>query len=329
MRFVILGAGGIGGTIGARLFLAGEAVVLIARGEHGAALARDGMRFVTPGGEQRLAIPTVLEPGALDWTAEDVVLLCVKSQHTIAALDALRIAAGDRVPVVCVQNGVANETTALRRFAKVHAMVVILPAVHLAPGVVLTYAEAPGGILDVGVFPSGVDQCCRDIAAALTRAGFSCEPDREVMRQKYAKLLMNLNNALQAACEMGDGAREIAAQLKEEALACYAAASIDCADAAEVRARRERGMRYLDVPGHPRHGGSSWQSVARGTGDIEADYLNGEIVLLGRRHGIATPANAVVQRLGNTLAAQRLPPGHFKLAEVRALIDAEAAIGST
>jgi 2-dehydropantoate 2-reductase len=329
MRFVVLGAGGIGGTIGARLFMAGETVVLIARGEHGDALRRDGMRFFTPGGEQRLAIPTVLEPGALAWSAEDVVLLCVKSQHTIAALDALRAAAGDRVPVVCVQNGVANETMALRRFAGVYAMVVILPAAHLSPGVVLTYAEAPGGILDVGAFPSGVDDRCRDIAAALTRAGFSCEPDPAVMRQKYAKLLMNLNNALQAACEMGDGAREIATQLREEALACYAAAGIVCADAAEVGARRERGMRYLDVPGHPRHGGSSWQSVARGTGDIEADYLNGEIVLIGRRCGIATPANAVVQRLGNTMAVQRLSPGHFKLAEVRALIDAEAALVST
>ena len=80
---------------------------------------------------------------------------------------------------------------------------------------------------------------------------------------------------------------------------------------------------------YPRHGGSSWQSVARGTGDIEADYLNGEIVLIGRRCGIATPANAVVQRLGNTMAVQRLSPGHFKLAEVRALIDAEAALVST
>jgi len=323
MRFVILGAGGIGGTIGARLHLAGEAVALIARGEHGRALQRDGMHFLTPRAEQHLAIPTVLEPGALDWTTEDVVLLCVKSQQSVAALDALRSAAGDRVPVVCVQNGVANETMALRRFANVYAMVVILPAAHLSPGAVLTYAEAPGGVLDVGRFPSGVDACCTAIAAALTRAGFSCEPDPAVMRQKYAKLLMNLNNALQAACEMGDGAREIAAQLRSEALACYAAAGIDCADARETGARRSAGLRYQDIPGHPRHGGSSWQSVARGTGDIEADYLNGEIVLLGRRYGVPTPANVVVQRLGNLMAQRRLPPGHFDIAEVRAMVEAE------
>jgi 2-dehydropantoate 2-reductase len=323
MRFVILGAGGIGGTIGARLFLAGETVALIARGEHGSVLQHDGMTFITPHGEQCLRIPTALHADALDWAADDIVLLCVKSQQTVAALDALRAAAGEQVPVVCVQNGVANETMALRRFANVYAMVVILPAAHLSPGVVITYADAPGGVLDVGRFPSGVDSRCSDIAAALTGAGFSCEPDPAVMRQKYAKLLMNLNNALQAACQMDKGAREISAQLRDEALACYAAAGIDCADASEVGARRAGGMRFQDVPGHPRHGGSSWQSVTRATGDIETDYLNGEIVLLGRRHGVPTPANVVVQRLGNLLAQRHLAPGHFALADVRRMIDAE------
>ena len=44
-------------------------------------------------------------------------------------------------------------------------------------------------------------------------------------------------------------------------------------------------------------GGSSWQSLARGTGSIEAEFLNGEIVLLGALHGVATPVNALLQRL--------------------------------
>jgi 2-dehydropantoate 2-reductase len=178
-------------------------------------------------------------------------------------------------------------------------------------------------VLDVGRYPSGTDAPCRAIATALTGAGFSCEPDPAVMRQKYAKLLMNLNNALQAACEMGDATREISVQLRDEALACYAAAGIDCANADEVKARRAAGLRYQPIEGYPRHGGSSWQSVARGTGDIETDFMNGEIVLLGRQHGVATPANLVVQRLGNEMAARRLPPGHFDVVEVRGMIAAE------
>ena len=323
MRFVVYGAGGIGGAIGARLFIHGESVTLIARGEHRQELVRSGLKLIAPDGEHRLAIPVVGHPTEHPFDEDDVVLLCVKSQQTAVALDALRDAAGDRVPVVCAQNGVANEVMAARRFVSVYAMVVNLPAEHLAPGVVVTHAQEPGGMLDIGCYPTGTDARCESIARTLTAAGFSARPDAGVMRQKYAKLLMNLNNALQAASNMGDGAREITTSLRNEALACYAAAGIDCAGADEVKARRADGMRYVDIAGHPRHGGSSWQSIARGTGDIETDFLNGEIVLLGRQHGVPTPANLVLQRIGNEMARRRLPPGHFKIDELLKLIEGE------
>ncbi len=66
------------------------------------------------------------------------MILCVKSQHTVAALDDLREAAGDRVAVVCCQNGVANERAALRRFSAVYGMLVVLGAMHLEPGEVVS-----------------------------------------------------------------------------------------------------------------------------------------------------------------------------------------------
>lgn len=327
MRYVIYGSGSIGGTIGARLFQQRESVALIARGAHLDAIRRDGLTLIAPDGEHRFPIAAHGHPGEIDWCDGDVVLLCVKSQQTTAALEDLRDAAGDRVPVICVQNGVANESMALRRFARVYAMVVNLPAVHLAPGIVITYAHNPGGVLDVGRYPTGVDALCSDVADALTRAGFSVRPDPAVMRQKYAKLLMNLNNALQAATNMAEGSLDIARMLREEALACYAAAGVDASSAEEVKARRSDGLRYVDLPGHPRHGGSSWQSLARGTGDIETDFLNGEVVLLGRMHGVSTPANAVVQLLGNQLARRASAPGSVDVATVRAMIDAQRVAG--
>ena len=67
------------------------------------------------------------------------------------------------------------------------------------------------------------------------------------MGQKYAKLLGNLNNAVQAAT--GTGSRAVAAKLREEALACYRAAGIDCATAEDTRARRA-DIRGGEVPGH-------------------------------------------------------------------------------
>ena len=59
------------------------------------------------------------------------------------------------------------------------------------------------------------------------------------------------------------------------------------------------------LPGQEGTGGSSWQSLVRGTGSIEADHLNGEIVLLGRLHGVPTPVNAVLQRRARQAAATR------------------------
>ena len=64
-------------------------------------------------------------------------------------------------------------------------------------------------------------------------------------------------------------------------------------------------MEIGEVAGLTRGGGSSWQSLVRGTGSIEADYLNGEMCLLGRLHGVPTPVNELLQRRANAAAAAR------------------------
>ncbi len=320
MRFIIYGAGAIGGTIGARLFQQGFDVVLIARGDHRRAMEAEGLRLLTPEGSFTVRVPVVEHPRALEIRADDVVMLCMKSQHTTGALEDLLAVTAAEPAVVCVQNGVANERMALRRFRRVYATLVHLPAMHLEPGVVVSHAAGRGGILDTGRYPVGTDETCSAVTAALERAGFSARPDPEVMRLKYAKLLMNLNNALQAATGMGPGAREISRQLKHEALACYQAAGIDCAPVDEVRARHQGTYELADVPGYPRLGGSSWQSLARGTGNIETDYLNGEVVLLGRLHGVPTPANAVCQALARRMVKEGRAVGSFDCDYVAELI---------
>jgi 2-dehydropantoate 2-reductase len=63
------------------------------------------------------------------------------------------------------------------------------------------------------------------------------------------------------------------------------------------------------IAGAPRDGGSSWQSLARRSGVIEADQLNGEVVLLGRLHGVPTPVNELLRRLAVADARAGAPPG--------------------
>lgn len=323
MRFVIYGAGGIGCAIGARLFEAEQDVLLIARGAHLEATRANGLRFITPTQDVRLRVPAVGHPAEAGLRDGDVVMLCVKSHQTEAALRTLRDVAGDELPVVCCQNGVANERGAIRRFRRVYGMVVVVPAEHLVPGEVVHAAEGPAGVLDIGKYPTGVDATAKAVAAALAEAGFSSRPDAAIMRQKYAKLLANLGNAVQAACH--EVPREIMRLLRSEALECYAAAGIDCATAQETRERLSTGIRALPVAGREGHRGSTWQSVRRGTGNIETDYLNGEIAQLGRLHNVPTPANVVLQRIGNRLAREGLPVGSYSPSALMGEIEAERA----
>ena len=163
MRFVVYGAGAIGGVVGGRLAQAGHEVVLIARGDHHDAIRDDGLRLVIPDAEPiTLSIPVVSHPAGLDFRDDDVVLLAMKSQHTGKALERARApTAPSSIAVVCVQNGVANEPAALRLFDDVYGVCVVCPALHLEPGVVEAYATPSTGILDVGRFPHGIGSARR------------------------------------------------------------------------------------------------------------------------------------------------------------------------
>ncbi|MGA9857964.1 MAG: 2-dehydropantoate 2-reductase, partial [Solirubrobacteraceae bacterium] len=298
MRFVIFGAGAIGGVVGARLHQAGHPVTLIARGPHLAAIQRDGLTLLTPAERSVLRIPAAAAPAAVQWTDDDVVLLATKSQDTQGALSHLRDAAGRAVPVLCLQNGVENERLALRLMDHVYGAVVMSPTAHLQPGIVEAYGARLTGMIDIGRYPDGVDERCEQVCGALASAGFSSRPAPDVMRLKHAKLMLNLANAARALCEPGPERDELIERVLAEGRAALSAAGVafDAEEVADIDARwAEMDVREID--GRPRAGSSTWQSLARGAGAIETDYLNGEIVLQGRLHGVATPVNAALCRL--------------------------------
>jgi len=85
----------------------------------------------------------------------DVVLLAMKSNDTVAALEALAatVAEPATIAVVCLQNGVANERAALRRFPDVYGISVMCPTAHLKPGVVQVFPTPIEGVLDIGRCP--------------------------------------------------------------------------------------------------------------------------------------------------------------------------------
>ena len=322
MRFVIYGAGAVGGVVGGRLFAAAHDVTLVARGDHLRALQRDGLTVASPEATVTLPVPAVATPAEAEPTDGDVVVLAMKSHHTAPAVAELALAAPAGIRVVCAQNGVDNERVALRSFADVYAMSVMLPATHLEPGVVEAQSSPVTGLLDLGRYPAGVDDTAVALAAALSGATFSSQARPDIMRWKYRKLVLNLGNAVEAVTGERGRAGPLAERLAAEGEAVLAAAGIDVASADEDTARRGDLLRMRPIDGRRRQGGSSWQSLARGVGTIESDYLNGEIVLLGRVHGVPTPANDLLQRLARRLAAEGRPPGALTADEVLAQLDA-------
>jgi 2-dehydropantoate 2-reductase len=324
MRFVVFGAGAVGGVVGARLHQAGFDVILIARRAHLRAIAEAGLRIEDPDATAVVPIAAVATPDAVPWRGDEVVLLATKSQDSAGALQALQAGAPPGTPVVCVQNAVENERTALRLFAEVYGAVVMVPATHLEPGVVQSYGTALSGVIDVGRYPGGVDDRANAIAEALRASRFESSAREDIMRFKYAKLIMNLGNAVEAACKPGAGADALMRLARAEGREVLRAAQIDfeAGDVADVRGRWQR-MGVREIAGRGRAGSSSWQSLARRMGSVEADYLNGEIVLLGRTLGVETPVNELVRRSVNRLARERAEPRSLAAEELLGQLQAD------
>ncbi len=321
MRYVIVGAGAVGGTIGGLLVQAGIPTTLLARGEHARVMRADGLTLARPDATVQLAVDVVTSVDELQLQPDDVLILTTKTQDTEALLVELAArpvgagTAAELVPVVCAQNGVENERLALRRFRRVYGVCVMLPATHLQPGRVDASGTPHPGMLDVGRYPSGVDAVAEQVAMDLSAAGFLSVARAEVMRWKYAKLLRNLGNALEALTghDLDPAAEELVRDLAKrstaEGRAVLAAAGIDVVDDEEWKAYRRDQVQIGEVEGAARGGGSSWQSVTKGSGSIEADFLNGEIGLLGRLHDVATPVNDLLQREAKAMARDQRAAG--------------------
>jgi 2-dehydropantoate 2-reductase len=309
--------------MGALLHRSGYDVVLIARGAHLEALERNGLTLIGPEETSHHAVTAVGHPDQIDFERRDVVILTMKTQDVASALEDLASASDRELPIVCAQNGVESERVASRRFTNVYGMLVWLPAMFLEPGRVISYGSPKAGLLDAGCYPAGTDARIERVTAALDASGLVARAQSHIMRWKYNKLLSNLLNALMASLGPGSDFGSFPKQLREEALACYAAAGIDCVSEEEAhRQREEAGVGTVAIPGQPQLAGSSWQSLYRGLGSIETDYLNGEIALLGQLHGVPTPYNRALQRVANRMARQGQQPGSVTLAELEAEVAA-------
>lgn len=319
MRAIIYGAGAIGGVVGGHLALTGTEVVLIGRPGHVNAINQHGLRFVTPTGTKNLQIPAVTAPDQIEFTPDDVVLLCVKGQNTNEALRDLHAAIAD-VPIFCLQNGVRNEEIAASYFPRVYGTMVRVGGVYINDGEVTARRDPPGWLI-MGCYPAGTDSLVETVAERLHRAGFFVLVTPDVMPYKWGKLMGNLANSIVAITSTRDGDFDrIFRATQKEAQELLAQAGI------RLVSNQQLAEEWPDSAVRPRSvlqvnaQSSTWQSLARRQGTVETDFLNGEIVRLAERLGTQAPINEALLRIMQEMAANREPPGKYTPSELCRLI---------
>jgi len=326
-RYVIIGAGAVGASLAAEFEGAGIAYALVGRGEQLRHIQAHGLTYRRPSGTRqiRLNIFDAQEPPHL--TDEDILVLAVKAQDVEAAttfwahrpVADTPETAGYRLPLVTLQNGLAAEALASRRFAHVYGASILTPARFTETGTVVCAGSPQVGALVLGVYPTGTDKIAQAIGADLARANYLVEVRNDVLRWKAAKLVYNVGNVLEVFDGTAEEIRVFGDALSQEAIRVLTAAGYGIAKQSERRISLAGWGRAPDS-GIETGQQSTWQSFVRGV-PSEVDYLNGEIVQLGRRHGLATPYNLAVQQAAARLALARGRPRSISLDEVRSTVE--------
>lgn len=316
-RYVVIGAGAVGGVIAAHLREHDNNVLLVARGEHGNRISADGLKVRRPTGVDVVRLPIVAGADDSRLLRGDVLVLAVKTQDAESAIaewawqpvydDSGEVvgSASELLPILTTQNGLATEDLALRRFARVYGVTVGVNASYLSPGEIVSPSVNPAAHFWIGRYPRPVsgsdepaDTLLERIVADFNSAGLAAWSVDDVRATKGAKLLGNLQFNGVDVLEGSDADRaEARALIRDEAFDILEKAGWPLPPGGQLD---NHGVAFevQPVEGHTNGRSSTWNSFARG-GSNEVDFLHGEIVLQARKLGIRAPLNERVQEVLN------------------------------
>jgi 2-dehydropantoate 2-reductase len=319
MRLIIYGAGGIGCVTGGHLARIGHDVILIGRPGHVQAINEKGLQLITPTGNYSLEIPAVTGPGEIDFQDEDVILLCMKGQNTEEAMGELKKKVED-IPVFCIQNGVRNEEIASELFPRVYAVMVRVGAEYLKDGTVTARRDPPGWYI-ISRYPKGVDELAEEVAVCLRTAGFYVRVIEDAIPYKWGKLMANLSNAIGAITSSSwDDTDFIGRAARQELEELLDQANIRWISQAQVSEEWPEITQPLRGSLTTESQSSTWQSLAREQGNVETEFLNGEVVRLAERLGRQAPINEMLLKITLEMAENREHPGKYTPSQLGSIL---------
>jgi 2-dehydropantoate 2-reductase len=320
MKIAIVGAGAIGGYVGAQLALSGENVTFIARGANLAAIRKKGIRLIASDGNDLVADNVHATSDCAEAGPQDVVILAVKAHQLEAvARDVPKLFAAETA-VVTMQNGIpywyfhghggplaGHRLQSVDPSGVIAEMIspervigcVVYPASELlAPGVI---GNVDGNRFPLGELDGSSSERVQRISECFGKAGFKSPVLADIRAEIWLKLWGNVSfnpiSALTGATLVdicrSPLTRELVADMMREAEAVAARLGIS------FRVPLERRIAGAEKLGS--HKPSMLVDVEAGR-ELELDALVGAVVEIGRLTGTPTPLIDAVHALARLFA---------------------------
>ncbi|PKB68592.1 MAG: hypothetical protein BZY81_01380 [SAR202 cluster bacterium Io17-Chloro-G4] len=289
MRIAVMGAGGVGGCLGAYLARAGNDVTLIARGAHLDAIRGNGLRLKTQDGDFTVDTAATDDPGQVG--PVDLVIFTVKTYHNAEAIPMMKPLVGEGPAIMTLQNGVESYEELGNAFGIGHVMpgASYLAATVQEPGVILQESD------DVRIAFGEIngDPSPRAVRAheTMLRAGIQAELSRDVIKSLWTKFLVlapvsgitsSSRTRIHALLDIPESREAFLEAMKEvEIVGRSKRVELD-GDVVETM--------FDFIQGFPDFQNSMHTDVELGR-PLELEALSGAVVRLGRREGLPTPVN--------------------------------------
>lgn len=335
MKIAIIGAGAIGGYVGAKLALAGEDVTFIARGANLAAIRNHGMKLIMRDGSEHVASAVKATDDYARAGVQDIVVLAMKAHQVEAVANDVPRLIGPQTVIVTMQNGIpfwyfhehggARAGTPIRSVDPSGLIAQMIPARQIIGCVVYPACEltAPGVVkhiegdrFPVGELDGSTNERVMRVSQCFANAGLKSPVLADIRAEIWLKLWGNLtfnpisslaHSTLVDICQFPP-TRELAANMMREAQAVAHELGI------EFRVSLEKRIAGAEQVG--KHKTSMLQDIEAGR-PPEIDALVGSVVELGRLTGTPTPhidtVYALVKLLARTMQAEQ---GRLKIQSV-------------
>jgi 2-dehydropantoate 2-reductase len=319
MKICIVGAGAIGGLMGAKLALAGEEVTLIARGAHLEAMRQNGLKLIEEDGSEHVAKNVKATSKLGEAGKQDLVILALKAHQVEPMAKELPVLFHDKTAVVTTQNGIpwwyfqkhGGEFEG-RRVETVDPQGTLMASIEVER--LLKLIE--GNRFPVGELDGSETERVKNITATFTKAGFKSPVLKDIRSEIWLKLWGNLSfnpisalthSTLVDICQF-PLTRQLAADMMTEAQTIANKLGV------EFRVSLEKRIAGAEKVG--KHKTSMLQDIEIGRA-IEIDALVGAVIELGKLTQTPTPhidsVYACVKLLAKTLGEEK---GKLKIEKI-------------